>query len=321
MKKRYVAALASLTCILIILVSILLIMLSSTPTITAQQAVNLADDANAQVNTLIEDVYVNQTALDIIEQFGLSEQLKGNVSLYQMGASNLNAAHEQLNLRNYDEASTYSLQAMSNFRSSYMAIHQILKSCGLENQTLFDSQSMVEAVQRAQIRIEYLRTIVPANNTQANEQLNQAEVYLNMDVSALIKADNVDGVKANLSQANQLISNVYQNMKAYAQSLDSTRVADYCVMLQQRANQSFSYAHGHGVNVGGVLGQLGYGSENDFNQQLQQKLTMAQNAGNFALTMQHLEQAGNMVTAMNQAMMNAAGGSSNGNGPMAGNGP
>jgi len=271
---------------------------------TAEEMVALADKAEQQAKNLIDLVYANDTALQMIEDAGFLDELESNVTLYDQGAETLTQAHEALESQDYEAAVEYATEAMSTFREVFSSIHIILDKAGIQKGQLTDNQGLLEAVSRMLERVEYLRQILPENATEALQLLDQAEAYLNIDdTKALLLEGNTSEVMSNLDNAKELISQVYQYLKQQGEDSDVWRLYNYCKRTQERMQERFRYGSDNGINFTGALQSQGYQSENEFMQTLQNMIQTAQGkAGNIQGAMQDLEAIGQMVQQMDQAL-------------------
>ncbi len=271
---------------------------------TAEEMVALADKAEQQAKNLIDLVYANDTALQIIEDAGFLDELEGNVTLYNQGAEGLTQAHDALESENYEVAVGYATEAMSTFREVFSSIHIILDKAGIQKGHLTDNQGLLEAVTRMLERVEYLRQILPENATEALQLLDQAEAFLNIDdARALLLEGNTSEVMSNLDKAKELISQVYQYLKQQGEDSDVWRLYNYCERVQERMKERFMYGSDNGINFTGALESQGYQSENEFMQALQNMIQTAEGkAGNIQGAIQDLESIGQMVQQMDQAL-------------------
>jgi len=188
-------------------------------------------------------------------------------------------------------------------------------------------------------RIDQLRDILPEDAPDNIKQLlDDAEALLDADAArALLLEGNDAEVRATLQEAKQLISQVYQYLKEQAEESSTWRVQGYCERVQERIRERFRAGNQSGINFTPVLESLGYQSENQFMETLQNMIQTAQGStGNFQNALQDLEAIGNMVQQMDQALNqemqrhqggngSAGGDSGNGSGGMGsgsgGNGP
>ena len=270
----------------------------------AEELVELADRAEQQVKNLIDLVYANETALQQIEDVGLLDELKSNVTLYGEGVGNLTAAYDALEIADYEGAVDYATEALRIFREVFRSIYIILKDAGLQKGQLVDAQGLLEAITRALQRIDRLREILPANATEAFELLDQAEAYLDIEAArALLIEGKISEVASNLNQANQLISQVYQYLKEQAEESNTWRIGNYCERVRERIRERFRYGSDEGIDFSAVLESLGYQSENQFMETLQNMIQTAQGkAGDFKKAMQDLEAIGQTAQEMDQAL-------------------
>ena len=305
MKQRRIAALAMLASIIIAATPAMFYVQGQIQASPAEELVKLADRAEQQVKSLIDLVYANETALQTIEDFGLLDELEGNVTLYNQGAENLTEAHSALESTDYEGAIAYATEALRIFREVFRSIHIILEDAGLQKGHLVDSQGLLEAITRSLERIDRLRAILPADATEALELLDQAEAYLDINAAReLLLEGKASQVVSNLEQANQLISQVYQYLKGIAEESNTWRIYSYCQGIQERTRERFRYGSQQGINVTAFLESLGYQSENEFMETLQNMTQIAQGkTGDFKSAMLDLEAISQMVQQMDQALV------------------
>ncbi len=271
----------------------------------AEELVELADRAEQQVKNLIDLVYANETALQKIEDVGLIDELESNVTLYEEGVVNLIAARDALEIADYEGAVDYATEALSIFREVFRSIHIILEDAGLQKGHLVDNQALLEAITRQLQRIDQLRAILPEDAPDEIKQLlDDAEALLDIDEArALLLEGKETEVISTLQEAKQLISQVYQYLKERAQESNSWRIGDYFERVRERIMERFRYGNQMGIDFSAVLESLGYQSENQFMETLENMIQTAQDkAGDFKNVLQDLEAIGQMVQEMDQAL-------------------
>jgi tetratricopeptide (TPR) repeat protein len=332
MKKRQVVALAMLVSVIMAAAPASAILygqaqIQATP---KEELVELADRAEQQVKNLIDLVYANETALQKIEEVGLLDELESNVTLYGEGVGNLTAAHDALEIADYEGAVNYATEALSIFREVFSSIHMILEDAGLQKGHLVDNQGLLEAMTRQLQRIDWLREILPEDAPEAIKQLlDDAEALLDIDAArALLLEGKATEVISNLQEAKELISRVYDYLKEQAEESNAWRIYGYCERVRERIRERFRYGNQTGIDFTDVLESLGYQSENQFMETLENMIQTAQGkTGDFKNALQDLEAIGQMVQEMDQALtqeinrhQNGSGSGSNGGGSGSGNG-
>jgi flagellin-specific chaperone FliS len=332
MKKRQLVALAVLASVIMAAAPVSAIFygqgqIQASP---AEELVKLADRAEQQVKNLIDLVYANETALQKIEDVGLLDELEGNVTLYDEGAGNLTAAHDALEAADYEAAVDYATEALSIFREVFSSIHMILEEAGLQKGQLVDNQGLLEAMTRQLQRIDRLREILPEDAPEEITQLlDDAEALLDIDAArALLVEGNAEEVISNLQEAKGLIAQVYDYLKEQAEESNAWRIYGYCERVRERIRERFRQGNQTGVDFTDVLESLGYQSENQFMETLENMIQAAQGkAGDFKNALQDLEAIGQMVQQMDQALtqemnrhQNGSGSGSDGGGSGSGNG-
>lgn len=291
----------------------------------AEQLVEVADKAEQQVKNLIDLVYANESALDKIEEVGLLDELESNVTLYGEGVGNLTAAHDALEAEDYEGAVDYATEALSIFREVFSSIHMILEEAGLQKGQLVDNQGLLEAMTRQLQRIDRLREILPENASDEIKQLlDDAEALLDIDAArALLLEGKATEVRDTLQEAKELIAQVYDYLKEQAEGTNAWRIDGYCERVRERIRERFRNGNQSGIDFTDVLESLGYQSENQFMETLEGMIQTAKGKKeNFKNALQDLEEIGQTVQEMDQALtqkMNQyQNGSGSGNGNISG---
>ena len=126
-------------------------------------------------------------------------------------------------------------------------------------------------------------------------------------------------------EAKQTITQIYQDLKTQAEESNAWRLSGYCERFQQRIQERFRYGNQNGINFDSTLQSLGYQSEGQFMQALQNKIATAQlqsdikSAIEECLTISQMVQQ--MEHALNQEIKRQQGpNTSNGNGASGGSG-
>jgi flagellin-specific chaperone FliS len=271
----------------------------------AEQLVDVADIAEQQVKNLIDLVYANETALDKIEEVGLLDALEQNVTLYYEGVGNLTAAHDALDAEDYEGAVDYATEALGIFREVFSSIHMILEDAGLQKCELVDCQGLLEAMTRQLQRIDRLRELLPEDAPEEIKQLlDDAEALLDIDAArALLLEGKTTEVRDTLQQAKELIAQVYDYLKEQAEGTNAWRIDGYCERVRERIRERFMNGNQSGIDFTDVLESFGYQSENQFMEQLDNMIQAAKGkTDNFQNALQNLEEIGQMVQEMDQAM-------------------
>ncbi len=329
MKKRQLVVLAMLVSIIMTTApaSALLYGQGQIQESLAEKIVDVADKAEQKVKNIIDLIYANETALQKIEEVGLVEELEGNVTLFGEGVASLTAAYDSLEISDYDLAADYATESLSVFRGVYSFIQVILEAAGLQKGYLVDNQGLLEAVMRELQRIDYLREILPEYAPDDIKQLlDDAEYLLDIEaVRTLLLEGKETEVWSNLQDAKQLISQVYQYLKEEAEYSNTWRILSYCERVQERIRERFRAGTQAGIDFTSVLQSLGYQSETQFMETLQNMIQTTQGkTDNFKNALQDLEAIGNMVQEMDQALNqeiqrhqggNGSAGGDGGNGP------
>ena len=299
----------------------------------AEQLVDVADKAEQQVENLIDLVYANETALSKIEEVELLDELESNVTLYEEGIVNLNAAHDALELGDYESAVDYVTEALGVFREVFSSLHVILEDAGLQKGQLVDNQGLIEAMARQLQRIFRLREILPEDTPEGIAKLlDDAETLLDIETTrALLLEGKTTEVRDTLQEAKNLVIQVYDYLKIEAEGLNAWRIDDYCERARERIQERFMNGNQSGIDFTDVLESFGYQSESQFMEQLENMIQKAKGkTGDFQNGLNDLDAIGQMVREMDQALaqkmnqyMNSSGnmgGASGGNYGYGGNG-
>jgi hypothetical protein len=270
-----------------------------------ESLIELAKRAEQEVGNLIDLVYSNETALQKIEDANLFDQLESNVSLYGEGVQFLNLAYDSLEVSDYQKVVDYSTEALLIFRNVFRSIHVILEATGLQKGQSVDNQGLLEAISRELQRINQLRAILQEDAPEEIKQmLNDAEGLLNIDTSRDLVAEGREAeVKYSLDEANQLLSQVYLYLKEQAEQSNNWRIYNYCQIVEERIRERFRAGNDSGTDFTAVLESLGYQSESQFMETLQNMIQIAQGkTGDIAGALQDLEAISQMVQEMDQAL-------------------
>jgi hypothetical protein len=274
---------------------------------TAENAVYLAQKAEAQVKSKIQLIYANAEAFQKIAAADLTAQLEGNVSLSNQSSNRLDEAEIALEHENFNESIELAQEALHGFGQVLESVNWILSDVGFETSQGIEASDILDAANRTLERIAQLRLVLPANATDQAALLDQAEALLNIEESErLVLGGNISTVAENLSAANQLLSQVYGYLKALAENANATRISGYLHIMEQeqeRIRARIGHAGSQGINVTEVFEALGYHDETEFMNALQSLTQSAQGKmGDLAAAMLDLEVLGQMVRQLNQTL-------------------
>jgi hypothetical protein len=298
----------------------------------AEKIVELADKAGQKVDNLIELVYVNDTALEMIENATLLDELEGNVTLFDEGTANVTAAYDALEAEDYEGAVANATQALEIFREVFKSINLILDASDVQKGQIIDGQGLLVAMQRALERIELLRELLPEDATEALELLDNATIYLDVDTARLWLLDgNVTETAYNLTQANHLISDAHRYLKTQAEQGNLNRIRNYLRVMERirgRIRERLELAGTEGIDVDDVFQSFGYENATQFEEAFQNMTENAQeNMADIKNTIMEMKQFGQTMKEMDKALAQeikqnqAHHGSGQGNGSGNGNKP
>jgi hypothetical protein len=275
--------------------------------VKAEKIVELADKAGQKVENLIALVYVNETALEMIENATLLDELEGNVTLFDEGTANVTAAYDALEAEDYEGAVANATQALEIFREVFKSIHVILCDSDVQKEQIIDGQGLIVAMQRALERIERLRELLPEDATEALELLDNATIYLDVDTARLWLLDgNVTETAYNLTQANHLISDAHRYLKTQAEQGNLNRIRNYLQVMERirgRIRERLELAGTEGIDVDDVLQSFGYENATQFEEAFQNMTENAQeNMADIKNTIMEMKQFGRTMKEMDKAL-------------------
>lgn len=274
--------------------------------LTAKKIVEIAQAAEAQVKDLIDSIYADDEALQKIAEADLTDNLEHNVALHQEGVEWLTLAEQAYENAEYNEAVADAKEALRTFRQVFKSVNLILQDVSLRTEQQLDAVSLVEAINRALNKIAKLREILPSDAIDQIEMLDQAEDLLNIEAQNLILEGKLSEAQDLLSQANQLITQVYQYLKFEAEECNTDRIYGYlqgAAQSRERIRERFGSAGTEGVDVTSVLNSLGYQNEEEFMQALQNNIQNAQGEiGNLDSVIQELNAINQAIQQMDQTL-------------------
>jgi len=302
-RKSKVAAFAILASVILATSPVVILAQGQIQVASAENFVKIVERAASKVQSLIDLIYANETALKTIEDVGLLDELEGKVTLYEdEGLVKLAAAQQALADSEYDDAVDSAVEALGVFRAVYSSIHVILEAADLQKGHLIENQGLLEAITRELQRIDRLREILPDETPQEIlDLLADAEESLN-EARELLFDGYANEAKSAFLDAKVSLSEVYQYLKAQAEESNAWRLRGFCEGLQERIRERFRYGRDQGIDFTGVLQSYGYQSENQFMEALHNRIQAAEVEQDFNIAMQYCEGISQMVQQMEQAL-------------------
>ncbi|MFC1487677.1 hypothetical protein ACFLRN_08340, partial [Thermoproteota archaeon] len=286
------ATVAALMLLLISVGSVSAILTGQSPENRANRIVEIAENAEEKVNDLIELVYADSNALELIE----TVEFLGNLTLYGEGLENVSNANAALDSFDYEGAIANATEALSIFRGVYRSIHIILNDYDVKIGPLVDVDELEEVILRSLDRVEDLEELI-SPDAPIYEKLMDAKGNLTEALEFL--PNNVEDAKSSLRQANILLGEISQYLKQVAQELVPSRIRDYCEVAGQyreRFREQFRGGWDEGFDVNGFLQTQGYQSEDDFMGRFQEMIENAKGTENI----EDLEEIGRTIREMDQ---------------------
>jgi hypothetical protein len=174
----------------------------------------------------------------------------------------------------------------------------ILYKADVEIGQLLDPQILQEAIGRSLNRILELRTLLADEDMLI--KLDDAEKLLN-EAQDLLELNEIEAAKDNLKEANTLISQVCQDLKAIAQELNPSRIRGYlneAYRYRERFRERFGQAWNEEIDVDKFLQASGYQNEEEFMAYFQLMIEKAQGSTNIKEAIQNLNDLGQMIHQM-----------------------
>lgn len=281
----------------------------------AEKIVELADKAGKKADNLIDIIYANDTVLEMIEDATLLDELVNNVTLYDEGVANVTAAYDALEVEDYEGAVGNATEALSTFREVLSSIHYIMQESGVARGEILDGQGLLTAMDRALERIERLREILDdidpeevseEDLQEAIDLLDDAEAYLDKDTAIQWLLDgNVTETAYNITQANSLISDAHQILKELAREANPHRINNFLAQMtraRERLRERLQHAGGEGVDVNGLLNQMGYENMTEFEKALQEMASNAEDVDDIKDVLKELKELGKTIREMDKAL-------------------
>ncbi|MCW3996268.1 MAG: hypothetical protein NWE98_09010 [Candidatus Bathyarchaeota archaeon] len=273
-------------------------------TITVEEnMVKLAMQSGKKIQNLITAVNADENALEKIQNANLTRQFEGNVTLYQREGLNwLEAAQKALSNLNYDLAADSALKALSIFRQVYGSLQAILESAGLQDNSLINNQELNDALNRELQRMNTLRNILELNATQQIITLLETSNNTLLQAKMALQEGKYAESQTLYLEARQTITQIYQYLKTIAEECNSWRLSVYCERLRQRIQEKLRYGSQNGINFTSAIESLGYRSEEQFMQTLQDRIQSAQSNVDINKAIQECMSIAQMVQQMEQTL-------------------
>ena len=322
-KRTRIVTIASLVLLLISLGSVSAVLSAPNTETRADRIIEIAENAQARVTYLVDLVETDTTAMDMIKTADLDGEFYAKFSLCVeegtlvngvettedgAGWAYLEAAWTAVGDMEYEEAIENAKEAMTLFREVYRSIHMILVDSDVETGELFDSLdslALQDAIERSLARVDELQALIATEVTEVHDKLTLAEELLTEAKDEFLP-DNIEGAKANLREANILISEVCEYLKEAAQELNPQRIRDYCEDAYQHREQfrdRFRGAWDESFDVNGFLQTQGYQNEDDFMTRFQEMIDNAKGTEDI----EDLEEIGRTIQEMDQNLTEEVG--------------
>jgi hypothetical protein len=251
--------------------------------IVDEEIVGIAERAGDQIENLVTSVYANENATERMQNMNLTQQFEDSVAIYQeKGLEVLLKAQEALANSDFNNAVDFAFQALAIFREVYSSLQAILEKAGLQDNYSLDAQGLSEAINRDLQKLTSINSLLEAKQSLQDAKYQEAQaLYL---------------------EAKQQITQIYQYLKNLAQESNPWRLNIYCEGLQQRIQEQFRYGAQNHIDFSVALQSLGYQSENQFMQSLQNRIQDAESQANIGVALEECLSISQMVQQMEQAL-------------------
>ncbi|MEJ2243897.1 MAG: hypothetical protein P8X87_05095 [Candidatus Bathyarchaeota archaeon] len=312
MRKNKIAILMILVTVAVMIAPASAYFAGQTVKTKAERMVEIADGALERVMDLAETVDTNDTIVDLLTSAGLYDYYLGNVSLCKEngeGWTYLNDAKEAMEADepDYEAVIDDARDALEIFRDVLQAINGMLIDVGVETCPVCDENTIEEAIERSQERIDSLIALLA--DEEILTSLDQAQGNLTAAIDAL--PTDVEEAKDYLQTANQIISEVCQSLRGIARELNPGRIKGYlenAYQHRERMRERYRGAWENEEDIDEFLQGLGYQNEEEFMNQFQEMIQNAQDAETVEEAIETLKEMGqmlrNMDNSFNQKMGN-----------------
>jgi signal transduction histidine kinase len=279
----------------------------------AERMVSIAEQALERVNELIVTTENNETVMLLLQDAELDDDFEGNASLCEEGGEGLaylTAAQEALlvaqETEEYEAVIDNAREALEIFRDVLRAINGMLIDVGVEPCPTCDAETIQEAIERALDRIARIEELIDTeaeSNAEMVEKLADAKVLL--EEAQTLLPDEVDQAKTNLQAANELISEVCQDIRDIAQELNGDRIRGYLEKAYQRRErfrERMRNTWNTDEDIDEFLQRLGYENEEEFMAQFQEMIQNAQDAENVGDAIDSLQEIGQTIRNMDNSL-------------------
>lgn len=224
----------------------------------------IADSAKRRVETLINIMLANKTALDMIESADLTESLQGNLTLFNEGVELLETATEFFENGDYENAIVCAMEAMKIFRDVFKNINRILCQASVKRGELIDAQGLLQAMNQALIKIEKIEELMTRSSIEnkiIEQTLNEAKNLLNIPeaISILQQGDAAEAAH-NLAKANRLIAQATQMLKDELRQKLVEMIGNFKDKIRRRLEEIRERLHEINMSEEEFLKRLGFTS-------------------------------------------------------------
>jgi hypothetical protein len=271
--------------------------------IVDEEIVGIAERAGDQIENLVTSVYANENATERMQNMNLTQQFEDSVAIYQeKGLEVLLKAQEALANSDFNNAVDFAFQALAIFREVYSSLQAILEKAGLQDNYSLDAQGLSEAINRDLQKLSNIQKLLPQNTTQETMNLFDTSINSLLEAKQSLQDAEYQEAQALYLEAKQQITQIYQYLKNLAQESNPWRLNIYCEGLQQRIQEQFRYGAQNHIDFSVALKSLGYQSENQFMQSLQNRIQDAESQANIGVALEECLSISQMVQQMEQAL-------------------
>jgi uncharacterized membrane protein YgcG len=160
----------------------------------------------------------------------------------------------------------------------------------------------MDSITRDVQRMDTVRSLLSENASQGVTALIEDTNGLLLQAKASLQNGKYAEAQGLYLEANQNIPQIYAYLKTQAEASNTWRLGGYCEGLLQRMQERFRYGNENGLNFTVALKSLGYQSENQFLETLQNRIQNAQSQADIKKAIEDCSAISQMVQQMDQAL-------------------
>ena len=160
----------------------------------------------------------------------------------------------------------------------------------------------MDAINRELQRLNTFQNLLLSNATQKTFTQIEAANNTLLQAKAALQEGKYAEAQTLYLKARENITQIYQYLKTQAEESNIWRLSGYCERTQQRIQERFRYGNQNGIDFTGAIHSLGYQSESQFMQALQNRIQSAQSQSDIKNAIQECLTIDQMVQQMEQTL-------------------